>query len=179
MNERLTAFDSPIGWIGILDSDGVLQRVKIGFPDEMQLVRWFAEYEIGPTRPSGHRLKIRKRFLQLLSGKADDLLDLEIDTDGLTDFQQSVVDACRRIPFGKTVRYGELAAKVGHPKAARAVGTVMSKNRFPIVVPCHRVVSTGGTGGFTSPQGVKTKLTLQAIELVNGGARQRLLPNMP
>ena len=171
MSERLTAFDSPIGWIGILDFDGVLQRVRIGFPDEKQLILAFAEYEIGPTRPNGHRLEIRKRFQRLLSGKADDLMDLKIDTDGLTDFQQSVVDECRRIPFGETVKYGELAAKVGRPKAARAVGTVMSKNRFPIVVPCHRVVSTGGAGGFTSPQGVTTKLTLHAIELGIGGNR--------
>ena len=176
MSERLTAFDSPIGWIGILDSDGILQRVKIGYPNERQLVLAFAEYEIGPTRPNGQRLKIKQRFQHILSGKADDLLDLEIDTDGLTEFQQSVVDACRQIPFGETVRYGELAANVGRPKAARAVGTVMSKNRFPIVVPCHRVVSTGGTGGFTSPQGVTTKLTLQAIELGSDKCRQKLLP---
>ena len=169
MSERLTTFNSPIGWIGVLDFDGVLQRVKIGFPNERELVLAFIEFEIGPSRPSGHRLEIRKRFQKMLSGKADDLMDLEINTEGLTDFQQSVVDACRRIPFGKTVRYGELAAQVDRPKAARAVGTVMSKNRFPIVVPCHRVVSAGGAGGFTAPQGLTTKLTLQAIETGNGG----------
>ena len=179
MSERLTAFDSPIGWIGILDLDGVLQRVKIGFPDERQLVRAFAEFEIGPTRPSGHRLKIQRRFEKLLSGKADSLIDLEIDTANLTEFQQSVVDACREIPFGETLRYGELAAKVGRPKAARAVGTVMSKNRFPIVVPCHRVVSTGGAGGFTSPQGVTTKLTMQAIERQMDNPTSNFLPQNP
>jgi len=164
MLERLTAFDSPIGWIGILERDNVLQRVKIGFKDEVRLIKAFADYEIGPTRPSGDSLKRKKRFLSLLSGEADDLRDLEIDTQGLTDFQQSVVDACRRIPYGQTVRYGELAKQVGRPKAARAVGSVMSKNRFPIVVPCHRVVSATGTGGFTAPQGLTTKLIMQAIE---------------
>lgn len=164
MSDYLTAFDSPIGWIGIQESEGVLQLIKIGFPNQKQLVQAFSKFEIGPTRANGKRLKMQKRIQHMLAGNADDLLDLAINTDALTDFQRSVVDQCRRIPFGKTVRYGELAAQVGRPKAARAVGTVMSKNRFPIVVPCHRVVSVGGAGGFTAPQGLTTKLTLQAIE---------------
>ncbi len=165
MTKRLTAFDSPIGWIGLLETGGVLELIKIGFTDQSSLVRAFAQFEIGPTRPSGERSRMQKRILCMLAGKADDLLDLKIETDHLTEFQKAVVDSCRRIPFGETLKYGELAAQVGRPKAARAVGTVMSKNRFPLVVPCHRVVSAGGAGGFTSPQGVTTKLTLQAIEL--------------
>lgn len=164
MTQKLTAFDSPIGWIGILDCDGTLQRVKIGLVDQAQLLQAFAEYEIGPSRPTGGRLEIKRRFERLLSGKPDDLLDIQIDTSDLTEFQQSVVDQCRRIPFGKTVSYGELASLSGRPKTARAVGTVMRKNRFPLVVPCHRVVSAAGIGGFTAAQGLTTKRILQAIE---------------
>jgi len=161
---KLTAFDSPIGWIGILDCEGILQRIRIGFADQAELVRAFSQYEVGPTRPTGQRLKMKHRFESLLSGVPDDLLDIKIDTTGLTEFQQSVVDQCRRIPFGKTVSYGGLASRVGRPKTARAVGSVMSKNRFPIVVPCHRVVSAAGIGGFTAPQGLTTKMIMQAIE---------------
>ena len=164
MKLKLTAFDSPIGWIGILDCEGTLQRIKIGFVDQAELLRSFADYEVGPSRPTGNRLKIKQRFESLLSGKPDDLLDIQIDTVALTEFQQSVVDQCRRIPFGKTVSYGQLAALAGRPKTARAVGSVMSKNRFPIVVPCHRVVSASGIGGFTAAQGLTTKRIMQAIE---------------
>lgn len=164
MKQKLTAFDSPIGWIGILDSEGLLQRIKIGLADRAALLQAFAEYEVGPSRPTGDRLKIKLRFERLLAGKPDDLLDIPIDTSNLTDFQQSVVDQCRRIPFGKTVSYGQLAALAGRPKTARAVGSVMSKNRFPVVVPCHRVVSATGIGGFTAAQGLTTKRILQAIE---------------
>lgn len=164
MKYKLTAFDSPIGWIGILDCEGLLQRIKIGFVDQTQLLRFFADYEIGPTRATGDRLKLKQRFERLLSGQPDDLLDIPIDTSALTEYQQSIVDQCRRIPFGKTVSYGKLAALAGRPKTARAVGTVMSKNRFPVVVPCHRVVSATGIGGFTSAQGVTTKRIMQAIE---------------
>jgi len=164
MHYKLTTFPSPIGWIGILDSDGTLQRIKIGFTTEAELVKAFAHYEVGPSRCTGNRLRVRKRFEGLLKGVPDDLSDVKIDTNKLTEFQHSVVLACRKIPFGKTVSYGQLATQVGRPKAARAVGSVMRKNRFPIVVPCHRVVSAGGIGGFTAPQGLTTKLTLQAIE---------------
>lgn len=164
MNKKLTAFNSPIGWIGILECDGTLQRIKIGIADQAELVRAFAHYEVGPSRPTGNRQKIKQRFERLLSGEPDDLLDIKIDTKGLTEFQQSVVDQCRQIPFGKTVSYGQLAKLAGRPKTARAVGSVMSKNRFPIVVPCHRVVSAAGIGGFTAPQGLTTKRIMQAIE---------------
>lgn len=169
MNQKLTAFDSPIGWIGILDCDGLLERIKIGFADQTELLRSFAEYEIGPSQPRGDRLKMKRRFERLLDGKPDDLLDIPINTGHLTEFQQSVVDQCRRIPFGETVSYGELAALSGRPKTARAVGSVMSKNRFPLVVPCHRVVSASGIGGFTAAQGLTTKRILQAIESGQSG----------
>jgi methylated-DNA-[protein]-cysteine S-methyltransferase len=164
MNKKLTAFNSPIGWIGILNSGGTLQRIKIGFASQADLVRGFAEYEVGPSPATGDRLKMKQRFQRLLSGAPDDLLDIKIDTSGLTEFQQAVVDQCRRIPFGKTVSYGQLAELAGRPKTARAVGSVMSKNRFPVVVPCHRVISAAGIGGFTAPQGLTTKRILQAIE---------------
>jgi len=67
-------------------------------------------------------------------------------------FQRKVLVACRRIPVGKTRTYAELAAAVGSPKAARAVGRVMATNRpLPIIIPCHRVVgSAGGLGGFSA-----------------------------
>ena len=84
----------------------------------------------------------------------------------MTVFQKSVVAACRRIPSGDTISYGGLAAQIGRPGAARAVGTVMRKNAFPIIVPCHRVVAAGGLGGFTGPQGVSTKVQLQAVEKI-------------
>lgn len=164
MKQKLTAFNSPIGWIGILDCEGILQRIKIGFVSQAELVRSFSVYEVGPSRPTGDRLKLRQRFESLLSGKRDDLLDIQIDTSDLTDFQRLVIDKCRQVRFGETVSYGQLAALAGRPKTARAVGSVMSKNRFPIVVPCHRVVSATGIGGFTAAQGLTTKRVLQAIE---------------
>ncbi|MEX1224432.1 MAG: MGMT family protein, partial [Pirellulales bacterium] len=73
--------------------------------------------------------------------------------------------ACRRIPIGQTMSYAELAAVAGSPGAARAVGNIMAGNRVPIIVPCHRVVGSGGSlGGYSSSGGLRTKRRLLSLE---------------
>ena len=70
--------------------------------------------------------------------------DLPLDLRSLPPFTVSVLRELARVPYGKTTTYGALAAAVGRPRAARAVGTVMNRNRIPIVLPCHRVVGASG-----------------------------------
>jgi len=77
--------------------------------------------------------------------------DLTVDLRALAPFTVSVLKELARVPYGETTTYGELARRVGHPRAARAVGTVMHHNRIPIVLPCHRVV--GATGDLTGYAG--------------------------
>ncbi|HMK47441.1 MAG TPA: MGMT family protein [Methanocella sp.] len=92
------------------------------------------------------------------TGNDDDLLGFDFDRSGLTPFRVTVMEALRHVPAGSTVTYGELAARAGKPGAARAVGSAMSRNPVPLLVPCHRVVSTTGLGGFTGGLNVKEKL---------------------
>ncbi len=109
--------------------------------------------------------ELRRRLERYCFGEPGDFGDIPLELPAGTEFQQRVLRVTRRIPYGKTMSYGRLAEKAGFPRAARAVGTVMSSNRFPIVVPCHRVVAAGGkSGGYTSPQGVSLKLRLLALE---------------
>jgi methylated-DNA-[protein]-cysteine S-methyltransferase len=83
----------------------------------------------------------------------------------VTPFSVRVYEAARRVPPGCTVSYGELARAAGSPGAARAVGRAMATNPFPIVIPCHRVLASGGkAGGFSAYGGVATKDRLLAIE---------------
>lgn len=80
-------------------------------------------------------------------------------------FQREVMQACRTIPFGETLTYGQLADLAGHPGAARAVGSVMADNPIPLIIPCHRVVAANGKlGGFSSPGGSRTKKRLLQLE---------------
>jgi methylated-DNA-[protein]-cysteine S-methyltransferase len=76
--------------------------------------------------------------------------DVELDLDWCTPFQRAVAEALREVPYGETVTYGELAALAGHPNAHRAAGSFCARNRFALVVPCHRVVAAGGVGPYGS-----------------------------
>jgi O-6-methylguanine DNA methyltransferase len=79
-----------------------------------------------------------------------------------TLFQDRVWRALRDVPYGQTVTYAQLAAQAGHPKAVRAVGGALNKNRLPILVPCHRVLASAGLGGFAC--GREWKMALLGIE---------------
>jgi methylated-DNA-[protein]-cysteine S-methyltransferase len=105
------------------------------------------------------------RLCRYAEGEFDDFLDVPTCTGHLTPFAVLVVKAVRHIPFGKTLSYGQIAAEVGHPRAARAVGTVMAQNRTPLVVPCHRVLaSKGKLGGYSAIDGVLMKRRLLDLE---------------
>ena len=83
----------------------------------------------------------------------------------LTPFARDVLAALQQVPAGATVSYGELAARAGHPGAARAVGRVMAGNPLPLVVPCHRVVGANGAlTGYSGAAGVATKKWLLEFE---------------
>jgi methylated-DNA-[protein]-cysteine S-methyltransferase len=112
---------------------------------------------------------LSKRVAELLEkfaeGEPVNFDDIPIALTDMTLFQKQVVAACRAIPWGQTVSYGELATIVGRPGAARAVGTVMRKNRVPLIVPCHRVLASGGLlGGYSAPSGLEMKKRLLALE---------------
>ena len=79
-----------------------------------------------------------------------DFRDVAVDVDGWTPFQLDVVRALRAVPYGEVVSYQELAHLAGYPRAQRAAGTFCARNRFPLVVPCHRVVSSDGLGSYGS-----------------------------
>ena len=172
--ERLLVFETGIGWMGVLHLDRVLLRVRIGLGGLLEVVSAFPECDCGPSDPDAWEKKLIARMQRSLSKASSasvrkseaDLCfsDLRIEDAHLTEFQQKVVNAVRGLGFGETATYGEIADRIGHPRAARAVGTVMKHNRYPIVVPCHRVLSAGGIGGFNAPRGVSTKRQMLLIE---------------
>jgi methylated-DNA-[protein]-cysteine S-methyltransferase len=89
--------------------------------------------------------------------------DVELDLDGYTAFQLELTRALRAVPYGEVISYGELAAAGGHPNAQRAAGTFCAHNRYPLIVPCHRVVSATGVGSYGS-LGVDYKRRLLELE---------------
>lgn len=90
---------------------------------------------------------------------------LELDWRGLPAFQAAALRLAMEIPYGQTRTYGELAAGLGKPGAARAVGTAMARNPMPLILPCHRVVgSDGKMHGYSGAGGVETKAWLLRLE---------------
>ena len=113
------------------------------------------------SKDSSHPLA--ERFARFFAGARDDFADVELDLEDATPFQRAVADALRRVPYGKTVTYAELAALAGYPRAQRAVGTFCAHNRFGLVIPCHRVTAADGIGSYGS-LGVEYKRRLLALE---------------
>ena len=103
------------------------------------------------------------RFAAYFAGARDDFADVELDLEGATPFTCAVVGTLRAVPYGETVTYGELAALAGYPNAHRAAGSVCAGNRFPLVVPCHRVVAASGLGPYGA-SGTEYKRRLLELE---------------
>lgn len=104
-------------------------------------------------------------IVDLLEGGSPHLREVELDMAAVPTFHRRVYEAARAIPVGETTTYGALAARIGSPGAARAVGQALAKNPFGLVVPCHRILAASGRlGGFSAEGGVSTKLLLLARE---------------
>jgi methylated-DNA-[protein]-cysteine S-methyltransferase len=166
----LSIFPTNLGWFGLLGRDARLLAVWAGHGSAAEVhCTADALAERGVRETQYHERdwnpELRVRLERYCLGDRIDFDDIPLALPRGTDFQTRVLKVVRRIPFGKTISYGRLAEKAGYPRAARAVGSVMSSNRFPIVIPCHRVVAAGGKpGGYTSPQGTGLKLRLLALE---------------
>jgi methylated-DNA-[protein]-cysteine S-methyltransferase len=101
----------------------------------------------------------------VLSGSRPRLDDVALDMEWVPPFHREVYTHARAIPPGETSTYGDVAARLGRPRAARAVGTALRRNPFPVIVPCHRVLASGGKmGGFSATGGVDTKRRMLELE---------------
>ncbi len=161
----LSLFRTEIGWFGLLGNTEGVCRVTLGHAS-LLAVRVALHTGADEVAEADWSPQLRQRLERYAAGRAVDFNDVEVlRSRPLTDFQQRVVNAVRAIPRGETLTYGQVAALVGSPGAARAVGTVMSTNPVPIIVPCHRVVgSAGGLGGFSAAGGVRTKQWILDLE---------------
>ncbi|HPN33692.1 MAG TPA: methylated-DNA--[protein]-cysteine S-methyltransferase [bacterium] len=102
--------------------------------------------------------KVRPQLDVYFSGKPVDW-QMALDVSSGTDFQQLVWSALRRIPYGQTITYGQLAQSIGKPGASRAVGAANAANPLPVIIPCHRVVAGNGRlGGFSGGLHIKQAL---------------------
>ena len=160
-------FETAIGDCGIVWGERGIAGVQLpestAAATRARMLRRFRGAVESPPTPEIERTIGAIRAL--LRGEPSDLSGVELDLEGLSAFQRSVYDVTRTIAPGRTLSYGEIAARIGTPRDAREVGKALGENPFPIVVPCHRVVAADGRmHGFSGTGGVKTKLRLLQIE---------------
>jgi methylated-DNA-[protein]-cysteine S-methyltransferase len=165
-----TLFDTAIGRCGVAWSDRGLVGVQLPEAGDMATrERMLQRFPAAAERPPPPQVRLAiDGIVALLQGEPSDLSAIALDMEGVAPFHRRVYEVARTIPPGKTLAYGEVAARLGAAGAARAVGQALGHNPFPIVVPCHRVVAAGGKiGGFSAHGGTATKRRMLAIE---GGA---------
>jgi methylated-DNA-[protein]-cysteine S-methyltransferase len=163
-----TLFDTPIGRCGIVWSEFGIASLQL--PEGRELATRARLLSRFPDAVAGSPpLPVEQAIAQigaLLAGKPSDLASIELDMRSVPPFHQRVYDAARKIAPGNTRSYGELAAALGQPGSARAVGQALGRNPFAIIVPCHRVLAAGGrVGGFSANGGITTKLRLLKFEV--------------
>lgn len=169
MTPNLAIFRTQLGWFGLLGRDRTLERLFIGHASADEVRERVAGDLTDGWVESRWWPELQQRLTEYGRGAADDFRDVKIIQNGRTGFQQRVIRELRKIGYGRTVSYGELAALAGAPRAARAVGAAMKRNIAPLIVPCHRVIASGGKlGGYSAPQGLSLKRRLLELESPDG-----------
>jgi methylated-DNA-[protein]-cysteine S-methyltransferase len=151
-------FDTPIGELLLAgEADSLMM---IGFPKGAMRRDPEADWIYNEEPFENTRVQLAEYF----SGERK-IFDLPLLLSG-TEFQVSVLEALQDIPYGETASYGDVAKRIGRPKAVRAVGAANGRNPIPIIVPCHRVIgSSGDLTGFGG--GLDTKAALLRLEAEN------------
>jgi len=167
MSQQFAIFDTPIGACGVIWGERGITGVQLPMGNEEKTRKRIHQRngDIPEGTPPAEVKHAIDAMIELLAGKPNDLLDVELDLDGVPDFNRGVYDIARKIPPGQTMTYGDIAKKLGGLELSRDVGQALGRNPCPIVVPCHRVLAAGNKpGGFSANGGVVTKLKMLAIE---------------
>jgi methylated-DNA-[protein]-cysteine S-methyltransferase len=135
--------ETPIGTLFVAATERGLARIVYDADPEQEvegLARAFGLRVLRTPKPID---EARRELGEYFEGRRREF-DLPIDLASVAAFNRQVLGELARVPFGEVVTYGQLAARVERPRAARAVGTVMNRNPLPIVLPCHRVIGASG-----------------------------------
>ena len=177
MTQGFTLFDTAIGRCALVWGEGGIVGFLLPEGDEARtrerVARRYPEAREGPAPQVC--AEAMATVTAHLAGKLHELAAIPVDLAAMPLFNRRVYDIARAIPAGRTLTYGEVAARLGEPGAAQAVGRALGENPIPVIVPCHRVLAAGGRlHGFSAPGGVETKRRLLEIE----GARTSDAPDL-
>ena len=157
-NKRYTIVSTKFGWVGIVGAQDGLDFLSLPLPSAEAALSGFKNRIPNLVEDAAWFDDLASRLQRYFNGANVDFPD-KLDFSKATSFQKRVWMATRAIPYGATQSYGWIASQIGIPKAARAVGSALASNPFPIIVPCHRVLASDGSlSGFSGGLGMKKRL---------------------
>jgi len=166
-------FETALGFVGIAWSETGLTRLCLFQRDRAAVERrmerlGFAGGDIADD--PGWLAALVADICAYAEGKPVDFSTVPVDLVGADDFRLAIYGAARRLAYGETATYGELAARAGLAGLSRETGQALGSNPVPLVIPCHRILAAGGKiGGFSAPGGSATKERMLALEGVRVG----------
>jgi methylated-DNA-[protein]-cysteine S-methyltransferase len=174
-------YETGLGWGGVASGNNGLLEVILpfaGYSRESLAANIIARYprELQPSQLTDQAARDLHRYF---AGEIVQF-DFPLDLDDFTPFQRGVYQMVARLPFGTVMTYGEVAALMGSRGSARGVGGAMARNPLPVIIPCHRVVgSGGGLTGYSAPGGVVSKEWLLRMEggVIGGNGKIVLVSN--
>jgi len=175
MDTHYHVFETKLGFAAIAWSDDGITRFNLPGPKDGATKRLGGAT---PAEPPPHIAAMIEQAKRYFAGEPIDFDAIDLDLSGVDPFRLAIYDALRKVGFGETVTYGELAKRVGanEPQAAQDVGVAMARNPVPLIIPCHRVLAAGGKlGGFSAPGRTEAKQRMLALEGVFIGNQPRLL----
>ena len=175
MTTHYHVFETELGYAAIAWNDAGVTRFNLPGPKEIVTNRLGSAT---PAEPPTQIAAIVDQARRYFAGERIDFDAIGLDLSSVDPFRRSIYDALRKVAFGETVTYGELAKRIGanEPQAAQDVGVAMARNPVPLIIPCHRVLAAGGKlGGFSAPGRTETKQKMLALEGVFIGNHPRLL----
>ena len=174
-------FDTAIGEVGLAWSTDGITRLQLpesnrSATEHRMRGRSVSIVEGRPPPPIERAIDDVQRYM---TGERVDFADIALDLTGVGPFHRSIYEALCRVGWGETTTYGALARQAGDVGASRAVGQAMGRNPIPVIIPCHRVLASGGKpGGFSAFGGAVTKQRLLALEGVRLDGGAPLLPGL-
>jgi methylated-DNA-[protein]-cysteine S-methyltransferase len=162
--QAFAVFKVRLGWMAIVGSEDGIERIYLPEMDEPGLRRRILSGFPAAREGAPFLRQAEKELQEYFAGRRT-RFDFPLDLSQATPFQRKVYRVMKEIPFGEIHSYGWLAREIGNPQALRAVGGANGKNRWPIVIPCHRIVgSCGSLTGFSAPGGLGLKAGLLDLE---------------
>ena len=161
---KYVTFYTKWGYAGFVGGESGIRRVCLPM-NRLDQVRAVLLNDRGAEMDEEFMPRLRAAVRGYFAGQPADFERFKVDFGVQSEFSRAILEACRAVPYGRTVTYGALAEAAGCPKAARAVGQALARNPLPLIIPCHRVVNSDGRiGGFSAAGGADMKQRMLELE---------------